>query len=109
MRDKLRLGYWLPRGLILVIVAAVWLPLPRYAQGLEAREFVVWLARLAWVVGVPLAFGLILWAVWRWRWRGRRAGRGAASPAASDPEAGLGAASEAAEGNLQSPENQARH
>ena len=42
------------KAVILASVAAVLLPLPRYAQTLGQDEYVIWLARLAWVLLLTL-------------------------------------------------------
>ncbi|RJX34697.1 MAG: hypothetical protein C4525_06495 [Desulfarculus sp.] len=65
-------GYWLPRVLVLIFAASVYLPLPRFLEGLTRDELVLWLARLLWVLGLPLALAAAAWLLWQVR---RRRGR----------------------------------
>lgn len=60
--------FWFPRLFVLGMVASVWLNLPQYLQGMEERAYVVWLARVLWVVGLPAAFAGILVLIGR-KWR----------------------------------------
>ena len=53
----------LGRAFVLASVAAVLLPMPRYAQSLGQAEYVVWLARLAWVILLTVGIcGLLMLA-----------------------------------------------
>ena len=53
----------LGKAFVLASVAGVLLPMPRYAQSLDQAEYVIWLARLVWVllltVGICGAFMLV--------------------------------------------------
>ncbi len=48
------------RAAVLLFAASLILPVPRYLQGLASGEFVVWLARLIWVVGLIAVFFVVL-------------------------------------------------
>lgn len=62
-------AFWLPRVLVVMFAASVYLPLPRYLEGLSREELVLWLARLLWVLGLPLALAAAAWLLWRLRRR----------------------------------------
>ena len=68
--------HWLPRLLLAVFLASIFLPLPRYLRGLEPGEFLVWLSQLLWVVGLLLLCGVLIMARvwWRRRWTHRSRG-----------------------------------
>ena len=48
------------KAFILSSVVAVILPLPRYARSLSDGEYIVWLARLIWVLMLTLGVGVVL-------------------------------------------------
>ncbi len=72
------MGRWLPRLLVLSFAVSVFLPAPGFVTGLAHDEFLVWVTRVCWVVGVPSCF----WALARGArrlalWAGREgAGKG---------------------------------
>lgn len=68
-KSKRGFGYWFPRLLVISLVLSVWLNLPKYLHGMDERQYVVWLARVAWVVGVPLIFAVVIGLIGRWRGR----------------------------------------
>jgi hypothetical protein len=59
----LKLGYWLPRLLVIGFALSLVLPVPGFLQGLDDGQYTLWMARLIWVVSVPSVFGAILLAV----------------------------------------------
>ena len=48
------------KAFILASVVAVILPLPQYARSLSDEEYIVWLARLLWVLMLTLGVGVVL-------------------------------------------------
>ena len=48
------------KAFILASVVAVILPVPQYARSLSDEEYVVWLARLIWVLMLTVGFGVVL-------------------------------------------------
>jgi len=48
------------KALILASVVDVILPLPQYARSLSDEEYIVWLARLIWVLMLTLGVGVVL-------------------------------------------------
>jgi hypothetical protein len=60
-----RLAYWLPRLLVLGSAAAVLLPTPAYVRGLSEDAFLVWLARVGWVLFLSLGLGAVFWVAGR--------------------------------------------
>ncbi len=62
MKD-LKLGYWLPRLLVIGFALSLVLPAPDFLQGLDDGQYTLWLARLIWVITVPVVFGAILLVV----------------------------------------------
>ncbi len=48
------------KAFILVSVVAVILPMPQYARSLRAEEYIVWLARLIWVLMLTVGVGVVL-------------------------------------------------
>ena len=48
------------KAFILASVVAVILPLPQYARSLSDEEYIVWLARLIWVLMLTLGVGVVL-------------------------------------------------
>lgn len=48
------------RAFILASVVAVILPLPQYARSLGDEEYIVWLARLIWVLMLSVGVGAVL-------------------------------------------------
>jgi hypothetical protein len=59
----LKLGYWLPRILVLGFALSLVWPASGFLQGLEDGQYTLWLARLIWVISVPVVFGAILLAI----------------------------------------------
>ena len=57
LRRLLRLSV---KAFILASVVAVILPLPQHARGLSDEEYIVWLARLIWVLMLTLGVGVVL-------------------------------------------------
>ena len=51
------------KAFILASVVAVILPMPQYARSLSGEEYIVWLARLIWVLSLTLGFGVVLQVV----------------------------------------------
>jgi len=70
----LKLGYWLPRILVLGFALSLVLPAPGFLQGLDEGRYTLWLARLIWVIGVPAVFGVILLVIALFRKRKNKAG-----------------------------------
>ena len=48
------------KAFILASVVAVILPMPQYARSLSAEEYLVWLARLIWVLMLTVGVGVVL-------------------------------------------------
>jgi type III secretory pathway component EscS len=48
------------KAFILASVVAVILPLPQYVRSLNDEEYIVWLARLIWVLMLTLGVGVVL-------------------------------------------------
>ncbi len=59
MKEK-KLSYWLPRILILCFALSIVLPVFKFVPSLDAGGYTIWLARLAWVIFVPVVFCSIL-------------------------------------------------
>ena len=57
LRRLLRLSV---KAFILASVVAVILPLPQYVRSLSDEEYIVWLARLIWVLMLTLGVGVVL-------------------------------------------------
>jgi len=53
---KQKLRYWLPRIFVLVFAMSLLLPAPNFISGMDDNEFIIWLARLIWVLGLPVIF-----------------------------------------------------
>ena len=53
---KQKLGYWIPRIFVLIFAISVFLPTPDFVSGMDYNEFIIWLIRLIWVVGLPVVF-----------------------------------------------------
>ena len=47
------------KAFILASVVAVILPMPQYTRGLSDEEYIVWLARLIWVLMLTFGFGVV--------------------------------------------------
>ena len=47
------------KAFILASVVAVILPMPQYTRGLSDEEYIVWLARLIWVLMLTFGFGVL--------------------------------------------------
>ena len=59
--NKLRLLFGLAvKAFILASVVAVILPVPQYARSLSDEEYIVWLARLIWVLMLTVGVGVVL-------------------------------------------------
>ncbi|MBW2250420.1 MAG: hypothetical protein JRF60_07255 [Deltaproteobacteria bacterium] len=54
------LSYWLPRILVLSFALSLILPAPDFVTNLDADGYTIWLARLIWVISVPVVFCSIL-------------------------------------------------
>ena len=48
------------KAFIMVSVVAVILPLPQYTRSLSNEEYIVWLARLMWVLMLTFGVGVVL-------------------------------------------------
>jgi len=48
------------KAFILASVVAVILPVPQYARGISDEEYIVWLARLIWVLMLTVGVGVVL-------------------------------------------------
>ncbi len=48
------------KAFILASVVAVILPMPQYARSLRAEEYIVWSARLIWVLMLTVGVGVVL-------------------------------------------------
>jgi hypothetical protein len=57
MRRFLRLAV---KAFILASFVAVILPMPHYARSLSDAEYIVWLARLLWVIMLTFGVGVVL-------------------------------------------------
>jgi hypothetical protein len=58
--DKLRrLPGLAVKAFILASVVAVILPIPQYTRGLSDEEYLVWLARLIWLLMLTFGFGVV--------------------------------------------------
>jgi len=58
--SKKILSYWLPRLLVLSFAMSIVLPAPEFVTNLDAGGYTIWLARLIWVISVPVVFCSIL-------------------------------------------------
>jgi hypothetical protein len=47
------------KAFILASVVAIILPMPQYTRGLSDEEYIVWLARLIWVLMLTFGFGVV--------------------------------------------------
>lgn len=50
---------WLLRAALLLFAASVFTPAPRYLAGLDAGQWLLWLARLSWVLGIVALVGVV--------------------------------------------------
>ena len=55
-----KLRYWLPRLLILGFALSLVFPALKFVPSLDADGYIIWLARLTWVIAVPVVFCAIL-------------------------------------------------
>ena len=53
---KQKLRYWLPRTFVLIFAMSLLLPAPNFISGMDDNEFIIWLVRLIWVIGLPVIF-----------------------------------------------------
>ena len=53
---KQKLRYWLPRIFVLIFAMSLLLPAPNFISGMDDNEFIIWLVRLIWVIGLPVIF-----------------------------------------------------
>ena len=53
---KQKLRYWLPRTFVLIFAMSLLLPAPNFISGMDDNEFIIWLVRLIWVIGLPAIF-----------------------------------------------------
>ena len=53
---KQKLRYWLPRIFVLIFAMSLLLPAPNFISGMDDNAFTIWLARLIWVIGLPVIF-----------------------------------------------------
>ena len=59
MKDK-KLSYWLPRVLVLSFALSLVSPAFKFVPSLDVGGYIIWLARLTWVISVPVVFFSIL-------------------------------------------------
>lgn len=59
----IRVSYWLPRLFVIGFALSLLLPAPQFVLSMGRGAFTLWLARLIWVVGLPVVFCLILLVV----------------------------------------------
>jgi hypothetical protein len=52
--------YWLPRVFVAAFALSLFIPAPDFVADMSDAAFVVWLARIGWVVGLPLVFCAVL-------------------------------------------------
>jgi hypothetical protein len=57
---KLHLKYWLPRVAVIGFVLSLAMPAPRTIAGMDENQFLLWAARLIWVVSLPSAFCILM-------------------------------------------------
>ena len=57
---SIELGYWLPRIIVIAFALSLLCPAPEFIQGLDRGGYIVWMARLIWVISVPAFFGIVL-------------------------------------------------
>ena len=55
-----KFSYWLPRFFVMAFVLSLFIPAPDFVMGMNSAAFTVWLARIGWVVGLPLVFCAVL-------------------------------------------------
>jgi hypothetical protein len=65
-RSHWGVGGFLGRGIVLVSLLAVLAPLPRYVRRLDPDDLLLWVAAVAWVVGLPVVFWIVLRAARGW-------------------------------------------
>ena len=59
--NKLRLLLGLAvKAFILASIVAVFLPMPKYARSLSDEEYIIWLARLIWVLMLTVGICVVL-------------------------------------------------
>ncbi|MBN2123566.1 MAG: hypothetical protein JW821_04690 [Deltaproteobacteria bacterium] len=56
--DWKRVGYWLPRGVVLGFALSLVLPAPKFLRNMEGGTFLVWLFRVFWVLLLSVGCGL---------------------------------------------------
>lgn len=66
MKGK-NLSYWLPRILVLSFALSLVVPAFKFVPGLDAGGYTLWLARLTWVISVPVVFCFILLVIANFR------------------------------------------
>jgi hypothetical protein len=57
---RLQAKYWLPRIFVLVFVLSVFLPAPQFVSRMDDGTFLIWVARVIWVVSLPAVACLLL-------------------------------------------------
>lgn len=55
-----KLSYWLPRIFVMTFIVSLFIPAPEFVMGMTDAAFTVWLARIGWVVGLPVVFCAVL-------------------------------------------------
>ncbi len=58
--DMQKLKYWLPRIFVFIFAISLLLPAPDFVSSMDDHAFMVWLARLIWVMGVPVIFCVLI-------------------------------------------------
>ncbi len=56
MKYQKILSYWFPRIVVLSFALSLVLPAPEFVSGLDSGGSIIWLARLIWVILVPVVF-----------------------------------------------------
>lgn len=63
-------SYWLPRLMVVAFALSLVFPVPAFVRGLGEGAYILWMARLIWVVSVPLVFGATLLVIAKFRKNG---------------------------------------
>jgi hypothetical protein len=68
-----KLRFWLPRIFVAAFALSLLIPAPDFVSGMSDDAFVVWLIRIGWILGLPLAFCFVLVLM---AWSGKGAFKG---------------------------------
>jgi hypothetical protein len=55
-----KFSYWLPRIFVMAFILSLFIPAPDFVMGMNSAAFTIWLARIGWVIGLPLVFWAVL-------------------------------------------------